>query len=354
MDDLPEKYGVEGERVLACKYGENAWQSPAALYRTAEADNDPLAIANFELVGGTPLSYNNTCDVDRMLQTVTHIVAAFDINERAIPDIAVGVKHGNPCGAAAEEEGDLSATVSPMMLGDNRAMFGGLVMVSFPVDANVAEAILHPSEKKPKSILDGIVAPRFTPEAVELLKRRHDKCRLVVNPALERLSVDSLDQGLRFRKVRGGFLAQPNYTFVLNFHDERFVWHGERRPSEQQLRDLLLAWAIGSTSNSNTITIVKNGQLIGNGVGQQDRVSCCELAIKRARDAEHDLQGAVAYSDSFFPFADGPTFLVDAGVSAIFATTGSIRDAEIQEALAKRGISFGTMPDAVARGFFGH
>jgi phosphoribosylaminoimidazolecarboxamide formyltransferase/IMP cyclohydrolase len=124
--------------------------------------------------------------------------------------------------------------------------------------------------------------------------------------------------------------------------------------SDDQARDLVLAWAVGSTSNSNTVTLVRDGQLIGNGVGQQDRVGGCELAIKRATDAGHDTKAAVAYSDSFFPFPDGPQALIDAGVSAILATSGSVRDSEIQEVCRKQKVILVQLPDAHARGFFGH
>ena len=84
------------------------------------------------------------------------------------------------------------------------------------------------------------------------------------------------------------------------------------------MEDLILAWAVGCTSNSNTITLVKDGMLLGNGVGQQDRVGAAQLAIMRA--GEKDLNGAVAYSDSFFPFPDAPQILIDYGIKIIFST----------------------------------
>ena len=93
---------------------------------------------------------------------------------------------------------------------------------------------------------------------------------------------------------------------------------------------------------------------MGNGVGQQDRVGGCELAIKRARDSHHDLAGAVAYSDSFFPFPDGPLKLIEAGIKTIFATRGSVKDEEIKKVCMDNGTKFITLPDSIARGFFGH
>jgi phosphoribosylaminoimidazolecarboxamide formyltransferase/IMP cyclohydrolase len=123
---------------------------------------------------------------------------------------------------------------------------------------------------------------------------------------------------------------------------------------EATRRDLILAWAIGATSNSNTVTIVRDGMLLGNGVGQQDRIGACHLAISRASDAGHDLSGAVAYSDSYFPFADGPLALARAGIRAILATSGSIRDSEVTAALQREGVTLVLLPDAKARGFYRH
>jgi phosphoribosylaminoimidazolecarboxamide formyltransferase/IMP cyclohydrolase len=129
---------------------------------------------------------------------------------------------------------------------------------------------------------------------------------------------------------------------------------GNKEINEIKKSDLVLAWAVGSTSNSNTVTIVKDGMLFGNGVGQQDRVGCCQLAIKRATDAGHKTKDAVAYSDSFFPFVDGVETLAKAGISAIFATSGSVRDPDVKKFCLDNNISLLMLPDSAARGFFGH
>ena len=117
---------------------------------------------------------------------------------------------------------------------------------------------------------------------------------------------------------------------------------------------MILAWAIGSTSNSNTVTLVRDNMLIGNGVGQQDRVGGCKLAVMRAVDAGHDTKDAVAYSDSFFPLIDGPAELQQAGVKAILATSGSVRGRRGQGVLPTKGITLFLYPDSAGRGFFGH
>lgn len=330
-----------GQEIAACKYGENAAQTPAALFSSGA--NDPLALDKFKLIEGIAPSYNNWCDIDRMLQTITHIAAAHSKNRNSIPFIAVGVKHGNACGAAVGDS--KSEALKKMMAGDPLAIFGGLIMTNFPVNESVTE---HLAGK----LLDAVIAPGFSPEAIAALKRKGGKCRLIANEALQSLDEKCLDNAVRFRYVRGGFLRQPNYTFVLDLKSEELKKYGAISPELEN--DLLLAWAIGATSNSNTIAIVKNGQLLGNGVGQQDRVGAAKLAIERARRSEHDIKGAVAYSDSFFPFPDGPKILIDAGVKAILATSGSIRDKEIISLCQELNVALYMIPDAVGRGFFGH
>jgi phosphoribosylaminoimidazolecarboxamide formyltransferase/IMP cyclohydrolase len=325
-----------------CAYGENAAQAPAGL--SAAETTDPLALGRFELLEGSAPSFNNLVDVDRQLQTITHMAAAFDGRGLAL---AVGSKHGNACGAAAAPTP--ADAIRRMLEGDLRAIFGGCVMLGFAVGAEEAELLLS-HESPTRRLLDLITAASFSDEAIELLARKHGKCRLLANPALGALTRDSLDTAPRQRYVRGGSLQQPNYTFVLDLDEAQIT--GEL--SEAQRDDLLLAWAVGATSNSNTITLVRDGALIGNGVGQQDRVSCCALALSRARDAGHPIAGAVAYSDSFFPFPDAPETLLAAGVSAVFATSGSVRDDQVREAFTRAGVPFAQLPDKLARGFYGH
>lgn len=357
-----EKYdGLIGEQILECKYGENAWQVPAGMYSNLTPtlflggeggkNDDLLSLANFQLISGTSPSYNNLADVDRLLQTITHIAAGFDTNFGKVPRIAVGVKHGNPCGAAvAEYPHD---AIKKCLEGDLRAIFGGVVMVNFEIDDDLAEVLLtHKMQGSQRRLLDGIIAPSFTQSAIEMLKRKGDKCRFLVNKALGSVNKTSLDQHMRFRYVRGGFLKQPNYNFILNFSSSSLEVIGSINSDKQ--KDLLLAWAIGSTSNSNTVSLAKEGQLIGNGVGQQDRVSCCELAIKRAKDAGHSTEHSAGYSDSFFPFTDGAETLINAGIKTIFATSGSVRDEEVKNFCKERGATLVMLPDSLGRGFFGH
>ena len=359
---------IGGESIYECSYGENAYQKPARLYKT---NTDMLALPNWQLVAGNPMSYNNLCDVDRMMQTVTHIGAGFEKNFNEVPFIAIGVKHGNACGAGignsdvgrpkdGRPTSELEA-VDKMLQGDLRAIFGGSVMLNFKVDEKIAEELIHKYVSgEGRRLLDIVAAPEFTPEAVEILARKKGKCRILVNRAIEKAGLNSLDTETRFRYVRGGFLTQPNYTFVPDLKFEQ---------GESLLKDAILAWAVGCTSNSNTITIVKDGRLVGNGVGQQDRVGAAKLAIFRADDAAAfaknsefgrptselaDLENATAYSDSFFPFPDAPQALIDRGIKTIFSTSGSVNDDKIRELCANKGVELFMLPDSEARGFYQH
>jgi len=340
--------GMLGERVENLKYGESPYLTPAAHYKIGD-DTDPLALHNFTLVEGDARSFIGLTDADCLLQGLTHIAAGFELNFGKVPLMAMGVKHGNACGAAVGD--DPIKVIKEMIAGDKRALFGGVIMTNFKITKEVAHAMTELDPGDPPRLFDGVFAPSFDEDVPEMLQRYQGKCRMMANPALERLTIDSLDHTTRRRQVRGGYLTQPNYTFVLDISKSDV--HGNPI-SEAEKRDMVMAWAIGCISNSNTITLVNHGQLIGNGVGQQDRVGAAELAVKRARDAGHTVEGAMAWSDSFFPAPDGPEVLAKAGVKAIFSSSGSRRDQESIDVCEKMGVTLLMQPDSEVRGFAKH
>lgn len=346
--NLKAIFGEKDDNVQLA-YGENRWQKddnlPVYLKRADQKD-DLLAMDRFKLLNpDKSVGVVTFLDLDRELQTMTHIAETCHELNRNV-NIAVAVKHGNPCGAAVN--------LNPVMVaqdvvhGDPLSLFGGVVMTNFTVTKEVAKKLLSYHGKR---ILAGIVAPSFDEAALDYLSKKGGKrCKLWVNLELVNLC---LDYSPRIRSVRGGFLVQPNYTFVLDINADYMAVHGPRGNVSIE-SNLLLAWAVGSTSNSNTITIVKNGKLIGNGVGQQDRVGSAELAIKLATRSAHNLNGAVAYSDSFFPFPDGVEVLAKAGIKYILASSGSVRDDQVITRAKELGVTMYLVPDKIGRGFAWH
>lgn len=350
---------ITGEHQVESLYGENAYQAPSNVYQTSESVFSP---AKFKLLTPTPLSYNNFCDRDKILQTITHLSAGFELNlKQRVPFFAIAVKHGNACGVGLGAK-PVEALMK-MIEGDVRAIHGGSIFTNFKIDEEEAETLIHYRMKPDaRRLLDTITAPDFSHIAEEILARKKGKCRIVVNHNLAS-ATNAIDEHERIRFIRDGFLTQPNYTFVPNLTEAIIEGDQEILKKEKVMEDLILAWAIGATSNSNTITIVKDGKLLGNGVGQQDRVGAAKLALARADDActslsgeetKADLACAVVYSDSFFPFADGPKVLIDRGIKTIFTTLGSVNDKEVIEFCKKEGATLVMFPDKVARGFAWH
>ncbi len=353
--------GQIGTKVYDLAYGENRYQSPAAFHSTGA--HDTLAFENFRLVEGSAPGFVNATDLDRMIQTMTHIAAGFDVNFDFVPKIAIAVKHGNCCGAAVGF--DSVRTLESMLDGDQLAVHGAFIMANFPI-GHIESLTLRTWEQLPgkRRIIDGVVAPGIDETAREILGRTEGKCRMFVNPVLEHLNRDNLDKAVRYRYVRGGFLTQPNYSFILDLSKMDYrapgadgVFHvinKQGRLTEFEEMDMILAWAVGSTSNSNTITLASGGAIIGNAVGQQDRVLAAELAVIRAKRGKHGIGGSIAYSDSFFPFPDGIDVLADAGVAAVFTSEGSINDSKVFASAKEKGLVVYSINDGVCRGFYGH
>ena len=140
------------------------------------------------------------------------------------------------------------------------------------------------------------------------------------------------------RLVSGGLLLQDADRFPDDIESVAENWElvsGER-PDAEEMTNLIFAWKACRAVKSNAIVLAKNSATVGIGMGQVNRVDSCRLAVERAGDR---VRGAVAASDAFFPFADGPQVLLDAGVSAIVQPGGSVRDAEVIEAARQAGVT---------------
>ncbi len=320
--DLPDEAGLPGasdpfpptltiglEKVETLRYGENPHQ-PAARYRRPGARDDGPFASGAPPLQGKPLSYNNVLDA-----------AAVAALARSLhgPGCVI-VKHTNPCGAAERET--LLAAWQAALSGDPVSAFGGVVGLTGPVDAALAEALST-------IFLEVVVAPAFEPAALTILAAKPN-LRLVVDPTLggpiEGGSVDPLGS---IRTAGGAVLVgAPDTT-----PDDPATWTlaTARAPSPAEARDLDLAWRLVRGVTSNAIVLVKDGRLVGLGSGQTSRVDAARQAVERARaiSGPDATVGAACGSDAFFPFADAVEACLSAGVSAFAQPGGSVRDAEV-------------------------
>ena len=324
--DLPDEPGLPGasdpypasltiplEKVETLRYGENPHQ-PGARYRRPGASpvSGPFATAA-PLLQGKALSYNNVLDAS----------AAAAIARGLRGPAVVIVKHTNPCGAA--ERGKLLDAWRDALAGDPVSAFGGVVALTGPVDRAVAEALIS-------LFLEVVVAPAFTDDARVVLAAKPN-LRVVLDPGLgaesapgARPSPDPLGS---LRTAGGAVLLTAPDT--LPDHPGTWRSASARDPDDRERRDLELAWTLVRGVTSNAIVLVRGGMQVGLGSGQTSRVDAARQAVEKARAffGPDGARGAVAASDAFFPFADGPEVLLAAGVTALVQPGGSVRDAEV-------------------------
>ncbi|MBI4458234.1 hypothetical protein HY633_04685 [Candidatus Uhrbacteria bacterium] len=343
--------GTVGRKVLDFKYGENPSQKGALYEDESATRTDTHASGLLRAVKDARhrLGYVGATDVGRLLTTMTHIGAVCRVNAVPAPCIVVVVKHGNPCGAVIRD--NAKAALDAVVSCNEQAVFGGSLMTNFAIGAAEAETLRKRRVRDRHSgaesllMIDVVIAPSFSEEALAVLKPKtpgSTKWNAVPFTALagplDDPTADALDYVRRLDYIRGGFLAQTNYTNVLTFVDPTLEFVGGGLPPFEVRRDLALAWAVCATSNSNTTTIARDGMLLGNGCGRMDRVGSCHLAITDAGDAGHRLEESVAVTDGFFPKDDGPSALFQAGVTTILAPSGSKEDNAIRSFCRNQGI----------------
>ena len=161
------------------------------------------------------------------------------------------------------------------------------------------------------------MAPEFTEEALNILKLKKN-IRLIKIPNIMKKDYPSYD----IKKVLGGILLQERDTKIL---DGELKVVTKRKPTEEEMSDLLFAWKSVKGVKSNSVLLAKNKGTIGIGMGETNRVWAVEKAIERAGEK---AKGAVLASDGFFPFKDSIEALGKAGITAIIQPGGSIRDEE--------------------------
>jgi phosphoribosylaminoimidazolecarboxamide formyltransferase/IMP cyclohydrolase len=303
---FPEWVGASWERGDVLRYGENPHQR-AALYR------DPYTadgLAQAEQLHGKQMSYNNYVDTDAALRAA---------NDFPDPCVAI-IKHANPCGIAVA--GDVAEAHRKAHACDPVSAFGGVIATNRAVTRQMAEQVAE-------IFTEVIVAPDFEAGAVEVLSAK---------PSIRILRTSGhAGRGVEMRSVNGGLLLQSADDITADGDDPAgWTLQAGDAADEATLADLAFAWRACRSVKSNAILLAADGATVGIGMGQVNRVDSCRLAVARAGDR---AKGSVAASDAFFPFADGPQVLIDAGVRAIVEPGGSVRDEETVEAARAAGVT---------------
>jgi phosphoribosylaminoimidazolecarboxamide formyltransferase/IMP cyclohydrolase len=296
-DSTPARLSMAFQKFQDLRYGENP-QQKAAFY--VESGTRP-----FEQIHGKELSYNNLLDLDSAIRLA---------NAFHEPAIAV-IKHTNPCGVARRRS--LIEALGAALQADPVSAFGGIIGANREFDAACANAVND-------LFLEVIVAPSFSPEAVELLQKKKN---------LRLVTTEARVPALEFRSAAGGILAQ---TADLVSGRDMWKFVTERIPTDDEIDGLEFAWIVCAHVKSNAIVLTNQSQSVGIGAGQMSRVDAAKVAIMKAL---LPVAGAYAASDAFFPFRDGLDILADAGVTAIIQPGGSVRDQEVIAAANERGLA---------------
>jgi len=305
-DALPARLVVDLPRAASLRYGENPHQR-AALYGSF--------LDLVEVLHGKELSFNNVVDT----QAALALIGEFDPAEGAACAI---LKHNTPCGAGvAATPGDAYRLAFAT---DPESPFGGIVVVNRPFDLDLARAV-------DEIFTEVLIAPEFTPEALELLRRK--KNRRLLRAQLGRIDRTELD----WKRVYGGVLVQEPDVAAERMASAQVVTR--RKPTDAELRALGFAWKIVKHVKSNAVVFAAEGRTLALGGGATSRVDAVHAAREKAARVGTSLAGSVLASDAFFPFPDGLETAVAAGARAVVQPGGSTRDAEVVAAADRLGIA---------------
>ena len=292
---LNEKLFLEFDLKQGLRYGENPHQS-AKFYASTKAI--PFSLASGKQLQGKEMSYNNIQDAN----------AALNIARDFQEPFCVALKHMNPCGAA------VAATIEEAWQkayeADTVSIYGGIVICNRTITKEIALGM------KP-IFLEIVIAPDFTDEAMEIFATK--KNLRVIQVDMTKTS-EAIDQ---YVSVNGGLLVQHLDTQIETITPEMCAT--KVQADAATLADMQFGWNIVKHVKSNAIVVVKNGQTLGVGAGQMNRVGSAEIAMKQAH-AAGVTEGLILASDGFLPFDDTVALAAQYGVTAIVQPGGSIRD----------------------------
>ena len=300
---VPERLTLSYNLQDSLRYGENPHQKA---YHYVQDNNESYALQNAVQLHGKEMSYNNIQDAS----------AALDILSEFDETTCVAVKHMNPCGVATGSS--VFEAYSRAYEADPVSIFGGIVAVNGKVDKETAE-------KMHSIFLEIILATDYDEEALEILTKKK-------NLRIYKLSEKNNNHEQQIKSVRGGILVQD---FNDKLADE-YESVTEKKVDESQQRDIEFGLKVVKHVKSNAIVVVKDGQTLGIGAGQMNRVGSCKIALEQAGEK---ARGAVLASDAFFPMRDSADIAADYGIAAIVQPGGSIRDKESIDACNEKGVA---------------
>lgn len=287
---------VKLSKRRSLRYGENPHQK-AVLFREKFDDI-------FEILHGKEVSYNNILDID----AAYNLICEF---QNSAPACAI-IKHGNPSGVAVSDT-LLGAYLSAFAT-DTKSPFGGIIIFNGRIDFKTSQEV-------DKLFTEIILAPAFDDDALELLRKKKNR-RLI--------KFSFAKQNTELRKVTGGYLYQEKDNHNISEKDLKVVT--ERKPSGEEINDMLFAFRIVKHTKSNAVVFVKDSKTLAIGGGQPSRIDSTNIAVSKAREFGRDLNGSVAASDAFFPFPDGLIEIAKAGAAAVVQPGGSVKDDEVIQA----------------------
>ena len=300
---VPERLTLSYNLQDSLRYGENPHQKA---YHYTQDNNESYALQNAVQLHGKAMSYNNIQDASAALDILS------EFNETA----CVAVKHMNPCGVAIGET--VFEAYSRAYEADPVSIFGGIVAVNGRVDKQTAE-------KMHSIFLEIILADDYDEEALEILTKKK-------NLRIYKLSEKNNNHEQQIKSVRGGILVQG---FNDKLADE-YEGVTEKKVDESQQRDIEFGLKVVKHVKSNAIVVVKDGQTLGIGAGQMNRVGSCKIALEQAGEK---ARGAVLASDAFLPMRDSADMAADYGIVALVQPGGSIRDQESIDACNEKGVA---------------
>ena len=294
---FPQYETVSLKKRYDLRYGENPHQKAAFYLKNDLEDTD------WKILHGKEMSYNNFLDLDAAIalskefSTTEHFCAIF--------------KHTNPCGVTIHTN-QKEALIKAMAC-DPVSYFGGIVIFNHTIELDTAE-VLH------SKFFEIIIAPNFSPNSLSILQQKKNIRIIQYNPNPSNHTTISI------RNSSGGFLLQEVDIIGLLKNDFKIVT--QKQPSANDSIELEFAWKIVKVLKSNAIAITKNNTILGLGAGQTSRVDSIKIAIQKAKEYGHNLEGSYLASDAFFPFRDSIDIATKEGITGFIQPGGSIKDEE--------------------------